>query len=34
MNWQKLSHSVWINGIVLVPKGFPKALHAIQQLGV
>ncbi len=33
MNWQKLSHSVWINGIVLVPKGFPKALHAIQQFG-
>ena len=27
------ANSVWINGTVLVPKGFPKALHAIQQLG-
>ena len=27
------ANSVWINDIVLVPKGFPKALHAIQQLG-
>jgi len=27
------ANSVWINGTVLVPKGFPKALGAIQQLG-
>ena len=27
------ANCVWINGIVLVPKGFPKALHAIQQRG-
>ncbi len=27
------ANSVWINGTILVPKGFPKALHAIQQLG-
>ena len=27
------ANCVWINGTVLVPKGFPKALHAIQQLG-
>lgn len=27
------ANSVWINGTVLVPKGFPKALKAIQQLG-
>ncbi|PHS13175.1 MAG: N(G),N(G)-dimethylarginine dimethylaminohydrolase [Kangiella sp.] len=27
------ANSVWINGTVLVPKGFPKALNAIQQLG-
>lgn len=27
------ANSVWINGTVLVPKGFPKALEAIQQLG-
>lgn len=27
------ANSVWINGTVLVPKGFPKALHKIQQLG-
>jgi dimethylargininase len=27
------ANSVWINGTVLVPKGFPKALAAIQQLG-
>jgi len=27
------ANSVWINGTVLVPKGFPKALHEIQQLG-
>jgi dimethylargininase len=27
------ANSVWINGTVLVPKGFPKALLAIQQLG-
>jgi len=27
------ANSVWINGTVLVPKGFPKALQAIQQLG-
>ena len=27
------ANSVWINGTVLVPKGFPKALKAIKQLG-
>lgn len=27
------ANSVWINGTVLVPKGFPEALKAIQQLG-
>jgi dimethylargininase len=27
------ANSVWINGTTLVPKGFPKALKAIQQLG-
>ena len=27
------ANSVWINGSVLVPKGFPKALAAIQALG-
>ena len=27
------ANSVWINGTVLVPKGFPKALKAIQHLG-
>ncbi|WP_339721785.1 arginine deiminase family protein [uncultured Paraglaciecola sp.] len=27
------ANSVWINGTVLVPKGFPKALNAIKQLG-
>ncbi|NQZ82336.1 MAG: N(G),N(G)-dimethylarginine dimethylaminohydrolase [Colwellia sp.] len=27
------ANCVWINGTVLVPKGFPKVLHAIQQLG-
>lgn len=27
------ANSVWINGTVLVPKGFPKTLAAIQQLG-
>ena len=27
------ANCVWINDTVLVPKGFPKALHAIQQLG-
>jgi dimethylargininase len=27
------ANSVWINGTVLVPKGFPKALQNIQQLG-
>jgi len=27
------ANCVWINGTVLVPKGFPKALSAIQQLG-
>jgi len=27
------ANCVWINGTVLVPKGFPKALQAIQQLG-
>ncbi len=27
------ANCVWINGTVLVPKDFPKALHAIQQLG-
>ncbi|TLU61871.1 N(G),N(G)-dimethylarginine dimethylaminohydrolase [Thalassotalea litorea] len=27
------ANSVWINGTVLVPKGFPKALKKIQQLG-
>jgi dimethylargininase len=27
------ANSVWINGIVLVPKVFPKTLYAIQQLG-
>lgn len=27
------ANSVWINDTVLVPKGFPKALHKIQQLG-
>jgi len=27
------ANCVWINGTVLVPKGFPKALEAIQQLG-
>jgi dimethylargininase len=27
------ANSVWINGTVLVPKGFPKVLDAIQQRG-
>ncbi len=27
------ANCVWINGTVLVPKGFPKALQAIQELG-
>jgi dimethylargininase len=27
------ANSVWVNGTVLVPKGTPKALKAIQQLG-
>ena len=27
------ANSVWINGTILVPKGFPVALSAIQQLG-
>jgi dimethylargininase len=27
------ANSVWINGTVLIPKGFPAALKAIQQLG-
>jgi dimethylargininase len=27
------ANSVWINGTVLIPKGFPKALKAVQQLG-
>jgi dimethylargininase len=27
------ANSVWINGTILVPKGFPNALKAIQQLG-
>jgi len=27
------ANCVWINGTVLVPKGFPKALEAVQQLG-
>ena len=27
------ANSVWINGTILVPKGFPDALKAIQQLG-
>ncbi|MFT6195607.1 MAG: dimethylargininase [Cognaticolwellia sp.] len=27
------ANSVWINGTILVPKGFPKALKAIQDLG-
>jgi dimethylargininase len=27
------ANSVWINGTVLVPKGFPKALAAIEALG-
>ena len=27
------ANSVWINGTILVPKGFPVALKAIQQLG-
>ena len=27
------ANSVWINGSILVPKGFPDALKAIQQLG-
>jgi dimethylargininase len=27
------ANCVWINGTVLVPQGFPKALKAIQQLG-
>lgn len=27
------ANAVWINGTVLVPKGFPKALNVIQQLG-
>jgi len=27
------ANSVWVNGTVLVPKGFPKALKAIKQLG-
>jgi dimethylargininase len=27
------ANSVWINGTVLVQKGFPKALQAIKHLG-
>lgn len=27
------ANSVWINGTILVPKGFPDALKAIQELG-
>jgi dimethylargininase len=27
------ANSVWVNGTILVPKGFPKALKTIQQLG-
>jgi dimethylargininase len=27
------ANSVWINGTILVPKGFPNALKAIQELG-
>ena len=27
------ANSVWINGTILVPKGFPEALKAIQKLG-
>lgn len=27
------ANSVWINGTILVPKGFPNALKAVQQLG-
>lgn len=27
------ANCVWINGTVVVPKGFPKALNSIQQLG-
>ncbi|MFQ3207534.1 MAG: dimethylargininase [Glaciecola sp.] len=30
---QYAANSVWINGTILIPKGFPHTLKAIQQLG-
>ncbi|MFT4732328.1 MAG: dimethylargininase [Gammaproteobacteria bacterium] len=30
---QYAANSVWINGTVLIPTGFPKTLRAVQQLG-